>query len=87
MTRVIATGDYRDNTSAAIDWLKDHGATVEDCSGVSLITLSPNLDLENGAHGWQYIIGDSSSSSDECVEVQLDADVNETMLFFRPAQE
>lgn len=87
MARVIATGDYRRETEMAVNWLKEHGSTVEDCNGISMITLAPNLDMGKGGHSWQYLISDDNSDTNEHVEVQLDVDVNETMLFFHPAEQ
>jgi hypothetical protein len=84
---MIVTGDWHQPTSEAVDWLKEHGAKVEDCNDVTMITLSSNLEVGEGARSGHYVISDEDSGGNERVEVQLDIDVYETMLFVCSAED
>jgi hypothetical protein len=76
----LAAGDYTDE---ALAFLLAHGAKVESCLGLTVISLPETANVERGAHGWDYTIGWNDEEGDpeeEYIEVELYVDAYETVL-------
>ena len=82
ITKIIGTG-RASTDDKALEWLKAHGATlVHSLAPVDLIELPENARLERGNQYWQWTI--TFPDEDPYVEVELYADLCETVLKFHP---
>ena len=81
MGQIIVTGSPR-TENAALIWLQERGATVEDSDGLKIVDLPLNAEI-TGSCG-EYAISISTNDEDEedtsYVKVDLSVDASETIL-------
>lgn len=82
MDKIIVTGSP-ETEDQAIEWLRQRGAEVSQCQGVTIIALPEDAILEKLAFHWQYALTFGCQERNEApnyVVVDLDVDARKTIL-------